>query len=418
MRKSLVLVHRWLGLATAGFLFITGLTGAIIAWEHELDAWLNPHLYHASSGPSAEPPPLSPLILANRLEREHPNARVGYLPLGIEPGHTASLYVAGRIDPKTGQPIELPWSQLAYDPYTGQLQGARLWGELSLSRVNLLPFIYKLHYSLHLPIASGVDLGIWLLGFIAIAWTIDSLVALWIAFPSRRGWRRSFAFRFRGSGHRLTFDLHRSGGVWVWGLLVILAVTAVSMNLEEQVVRPVVSIFSDLTPDPFHDRSGKVDPNDARPTLTREHVLEIALAEAARRGLSEPAGAIYHAPASGLYGVGFFSPGQDHADGKLGNPWLYFDMFSGELVGDHLPGEGTAGDLFMQLQFPLHSGRLFGVAGRAAISVLGVVIAMLSVTGVMLWARRRRSRARRQAPAEVPPHVVPAAPPSSVVTAK
>ncbi len=289
-----------------------------------------------------------------------------------------------------------------------------MWGALSLSRENLLPFIYKLHYSLHLPTAYGVDFGVWLLGLIAIAWTLDCLVSLYIAFPNRKYWRRSFIFRLRSGGHKLTFDLHRSGGVWIWGLLLMMAVTAVSMNLGPQVVKPVISLFSALTPDPLEARRGSIDPTDKRPPLAREHVLELAAAEAKRRGIPGPAGAIYHAPSAGLYGVGFFGPGQDHADGKIGNPWLYFDMFTGDVVAEQLPGRGTAGDVFMQLQFPLHSGRLFGVVGRAAISALGVLIAILSATGVIMWARRRRMQSKRLASVSAPDAASAARAPAAV----
>ena len=49
MRPLFVLLHRWFGLAVAIFLFISGLTGAFISWDHELDALLNPQLFHARS---------------------------------------------------------------------------------------------------------------------------------------------------------------------------------------------------------------------------------------------------------------------------------------------------------------------------------------------------------------------------------
>ncbi|MDR9259202.1 PepSY-associated TM helix domain-containing protein, partial [Burkholderia multivorans] len=48
----------------------------------------------------------------------------------------------------------------------------------------------------------------------------------------------------------------------------------------------------------------------------------------------------------------------------------------------------------MQAQFPLHSGRIAGVAGRVAVSVLGIVIAMLSVTGICIWVKKRTARVR------------------------
>jgi uncharacterized iron-regulated membrane protein len=53
MRPVFVLLHRWFGLAVAVFLFVSGLTGAVISWDHELDAWLNPQLFHARSAMDA-----------------------------------------------------------------------------------------------------------------------------------------------------------------------------------------------------------------------------------------------------------------------------------------------------------------------------------------------------------------------------
>lgn len=50
MRPVLVRLHRWLGVATALFLFVSGLTGAIIAWDHEIDEILNPAFFHARTG--------------------------------------------------------------------------------------------------------------------------------------------------------------------------------------------------------------------------------------------------------------------------------------------------------------------------------------------------------------------------------
>ena len=49
MRALFTILHRYLGLSIAVFLIITGLTGAIISWDHELDEFLNPHLLKTSS---------------------------------------------------------------------------------------------------------------------------------------------------------------------------------------------------------------------------------------------------------------------------------------------------------------------------------------------------------------------------------
>jgi uncharacterized iron-regulated membrane protein len=62
-----------------------------------------------------------------------------------------------------------------------------------------------------------------------------------------------------------------------------------------------------------------------------------------------------------------------------------------------VPGTGSAGDIFIQSMFPLHSGRIMGVTGRVLMSIMGVVIATLCVTGVLIWARKRRARVRTAA---------------------
>ncbi len=391
MRGALVVLHRWCGLFIAGFLFIAGLTGAVITWSHELDEWANPQLFRAASG--TRQATLSPLELARQAEAADPRLRVSFVPLTLEPGHTAMLGVAARIDPATGAPYRLGFNQLAMDPATGEIQGQRQWGRISLSRENLLPFLYKLHYTMHIPKGWGIEWGVWLMGMVSAVWIFDCFLALWISFPSARAWRKSFSFRLRQGGAKLNFDIHRSGGVWVWGLLLMLAVTSVSLNLGTQIMRPLVSVFSPLTPSPFQLRQGSRERELADPVLDREHAIARAEAEGRSRGWAAPAGSIFYAQRFGVYGVMFFTPENDRDDDGMGNEVLYLDGDTGAILGDKVPGQGSAGDVFMQAQLPLHSGRILGTPGRVLMSFMGVFIAALSVTGLLIWVRKRRARA-------------------------
>ena len=393
MRAVLVMLHRWLGLFTALFLLVAGLTGAVIAWDHELDAWLNPAFNEAETPGK----PQSALALAEKLEQREPRVQVTYLPLQTEPGEALSVFVAPRLDPATGKPFLIDYNQITLDPATGEVQGRRMWGAFSLAWENLPSFLYKLHYSLHLPDVAGVRSGVLLLGIVAMVWVIDCVIALWISFPNRRSWRKSFGFRWRAGGQKLTFDIHRSGGVWLWLLLLVVAVTSVSMNLEHQVMRPLVNLVSPLQPTPFAGGTGERDGKSRlKRELSREQILQMARSRAATLSVSAPMGGMFFSPAFDVYGVGFFKNGNAHGDVGLGNPWLYFDAHTGEPVATTIPGTGSAGDIFLQMQFPLHSGRIAGLPGRILVSCLGVLVAGLSMTGIIIWARRRRARARSQ----------------------
>ena len=125
-RQILTLLHRWIGLFLAVFLFISGLTGAIISWDHELDEWLNPQLFERQS----QGEPLPPLALADQLEASDPKILVTWLPLSIEPEHNLGLGVIGRIDPTTGKAFDLGFNQIALDPDNGEIRGSRMWGEI------------------------------------------------------------------------------------------------------------------------------------------------------------------------------------------------------------------------------------------------------------------------------------------------
>lgn len=393
MRAIWARMHRWLGLTMAVFLFVSGLTGAIISWDHELDEWLNPALYKTDSE-FQEQSQLTPLTLARQFEEANPDLMVSFMPLSIEQGRSHLMSVTPRPDPQTGKAALVDFNQVAMDPVTGEKLADRMWGDISLSRENLLPFLYKLHYSMHIPDGFGIELGVLFMGIIAIVWVLDSFIALWISFPRAKSWRKSLSFRWQQGGYKLNFDLHRSGGVWLWPLLLILAVTSVSMNLHNQVMRPVVALFSDLTPSPFEQRAPSALDEPNEPLLTREQVLTLAQDEAERRGWTEPAGGIFYASHFDVYGVGFYNPENDHGDGGLGNPWLYFDGKTGEYLGAKVPGEGSVGDIFLQSMFPLHSGRILGITGRILVSIMGLMVAMLSVTGVIIWVRKHRARAR------------------------
>ena len=119
MRGSFLLFHRWGGLLIAGFLFVAGVTGSIIAFHHELDEWLNPAFFTASGAGA----PLSPSQLVATIETAEPQARVSFLVLPEDAGAVAVMFVQGRRDAATGLRHDLGYNQVFVDPATGAVLG-------------------------------------------------------------------------------------------------------------------------------------------------------------------------------------------------------------------------------------------------------------------------------------------------------
>ncbi|WP_275584251.1 PepSY-associated TM helix domain-containing protein [Candidatus Nitrotoga arctica] len=163
--------------------------------------------------------------------------------------------------------------------------------------------------------------------------------------------------------------MHRATSLWTWALLFIMAFTAFSLNLNREVFFPVMSLVSNVTPSPFDLRVPRDKHHPIIPKVNYESIIDKAHVESARRGWKEPAGSIFYAEDYGIYGVAFFYPGDDHGAAGVGPTNLYFNAEDGRYLGDRKPWESSVADIFMQMQFPLHSGRILGLPGRILISL-------------------------------------------------
>jgi uncharacterized iron-regulated membrane protein len=385
-RDALVRLHRWVGLAMAVFLVIAGLTGSIIAFNHELDAWLNPELFHVTTrGPAQDP-----LELAARVQAAERDRFVAYVPLEVEPGHALVLSLRVRPDRLTGQSSDEASYELFLDPVTGARLGERTWGECCFARKQIIPFLYSIHYSLHVP-------GLWgmrVMGIIAIAWMLDCFVGFYLTLPATKSlrafwsrWKPAWQIKRDANRYRVNFDVHRAVGLWLWLLFFGIALSGVALALRYEVFRPVLAVVMSLSPDPFEATPGATTGGNTTASVTYRSILAAATREGQRRGWPAPFD-VFHSPEFGVYGVGF---GDHHAPG-IGVPYLYFDANTGLVRTQIIPGQGTAGDVLLQSMFPLHSGQIIGLPGRILISFSGIALVVLTVTGVVIWAKKRKGR--------------------------
>ncbi|MEM1247859.1 MAG: PepSY-associated TM helix domain-containing protein [Acidobacteriota bacterium] len=383
MRKLATSLHRYVGLTTAAFLFVIGLTGALLAFYDELDAWFAADLRRAPATDS----PLTVGQIVDRVETAIPEGRVTYVHTPPEPGHSIMV----RVSPRPGSGVEkFDFSEIFVDPESGRELGRRDWG-CCLERKNFMPWVYRLHYTLHAP----GRIGVWLLGGVALLWALDCFVALYLTLPRRRPfflrWWPAFKVKTDGGAQRFNYDLHRASGLWLWAVLFVLAFSGVYFNLNREVFRPVVEVFSDLTPYPYEYRDA-VPPEEQAPILGYDEALQRALAEAERQGWPTEARGVALSHAQQYYSV-YLQPFDDLRFGMAG-PTLFIDSMNGTLVDDRVPLEGSAADVLFSLQYPLHSGKIGGLLGRIIICLAGLATAVLSVTGVIIWARKRRARMR------------------------
>lgn len=389
-----VRLHRWLGLAMAGFLALSGLTGSLIAFNPELDAWLNPGLFHVA--PDRPALPLDRLVQS--VEAADPQVFVAMVTPGNAANRSTLVTVEPRQDPATGERFAAGYNQVFVDPGSGAILGRRLYGAWPTDTAHVMPFIVLLHYSLHMPNRWG-DL---LLGIVAIAWLADSFIGVYLTLPARASirrdlahwwgrWRPSWQIKRGANTWRLNFDLHRASGLWLWPLLIVLALTSVAMNLNREIFTPIVGLFGTVTPSPF-DWLPTHHAAPPQPKPSWDQAVEAARRHATPAHRDMPLRSIYFAEDLQAFEVILMEPGDHNTALRLNRETVFVHAATGQRLAATSYDQSTRADKFLAWQYPLHSGQIGGLAGRIVVCILGLAVCALSITGVLIWLLKRRAR--------------------------
>jgi len=393
VRRLLVWMHRWAGLAMSAFLVIAGLTGAALAFNSELEHVFAPQLF---ATPRPDAPPLDLATLAERVELLlAPRARV----TGVLRTETDQVQVSfsANTDPATGRRFALDYTQFYIDPWTGAELGHRRRGDLSEGLVNVMPFLYLTHFM----IVPQSQTGFFVFGLVAIAWTLDCFVAFCLTLPVSlsnvwRRWRLAWKVRPGGAAYRVNVDLHRASGLWLWPLLFVFAWSSVMMN-----IRPVFNAVSHAVFD-YAPRDGMTQNPDRRPNdhpaIDWHAALAIGerlMAEQARTHgftVREPLGLQYNAR-SGSYSYEVRgSRDLFERAPKGGSTTVSFDGETGAFRRLSQPTGEHAGNTVESWLYALHMARIGGRPYQVLTCLVGLVTALLSLTGVYIWWKKRGFR--------------------------
>lgn len=406
IRSVFVFLHRWVGLLMTAFLVLVGLTGSFLVFDDEIERFVAPQLY---ATPRPGVPPLDLAALAEKAMALTPpytqfvnvqmnaqdRAAANFMPdipetlKNLQPGKVGLLTLL------TFQ-FQLPTAtQIFIDPWTGNELGRRRFGVLSEGLVNLTPFIFQLHWTL----APIMPFGIQILGVIAVLWTIDCFVGFYLTLPVSvsgfwRKWKTAWTIKRGAGAYRLNFDLHRASGLWLWPALFIFAWSGVLFNMKS-VYQPVMKTFFDFHPSTetrsaMKSRSPK--PHPALDWRAARAVGEKLLAEqAANRGFAvvEPISLGYF-ETLGLYNYAVRSSRAVSSRGH--DAKIQFDGDTGEFFGFEAPSGEHTGNTISSWLRALHTASVFGLPYKIFVCALGLVIVMLSATGVYIWWKKRKAR--------------------------
>lgn len=359
MRKALLWVHLVAGLVSALFLIALGLSGALLAFEPEIDHKLNARLAYVR--PLAwHTLPLDDLTA--RVERAHPRHKVSALSLPASNDLAVKLTLRAL---DGGKPLNV-----AVDPYTGEELG-------SLDTANTwMRTVQRFH--VHLLVGeTGKLITTWSSILLAVL-AVSGLILWW---P-----RKLLRFRRTGSGRQTNHELHHVLGFYASVFMLLFAATGVVIHWEEP-TRDLVNRLAGV--------EGKLVAPKVAPATSGAVPLGAGTVHAIALQ-SMPGARVTYMQGIGVLGkpIGIWMKfPEDHT--PSGRSSLLLDPVTGEVLSARSSRTAPIGFRVAKLwNRQIHTGDILGFPGRILACLASLALPILTLTGVLIWWGRIRRKRR------------------------
>jgi sulfite reductase (NADPH) flavoprotein alpha-component len=367
-RKVLFQLHWIFGITVGLVLAIVGATGALLSFEQQIVSSLAGDSRRiAATGRT----PLTPAELLTRVAASEPQKRISALSIAYEPYETVRVTFAPR-------------EQRYADPYTGALLPATSGGAETFFRN-----VRQLHRWLMLGDLGDRDVGRQIVGASTVLLVFMALTGHYLRWPRGPAARRLETWLvpdFRLKGRAFLWNLHAVIGTWVLPVYLVIALTGLQWSYEwyrdglyniAGVERPAGGEGGQ------REARGTADiPTFARAwdTFAREAAgftsVNVNLAAAPERPLE-----FRYLDAQPSHERAFNTLAIDK-EGRVSKLELYKDK---KLAAQ-----------WVSSIFPLHSGSYFGLAGVIIFLLASLAMPLFTVTGWLMYLRRRTPRPRRE----------------------
>lgn len=358
IRKAIFQVHLWAGLLLTVYLVVIALTGSILVFESELTGLALPQ----GVSHSLPATPVSITQVLQNTERAYPHVDID------------SLTVATRAVPAYQLALRLPnhhTVNVVADATTGAVMPApRTW----------VQWVHDLHVYLLLDPRYGAQINA-VGAAVLLLLTITGLALWW---NGVRNWSRGLRLNWRANWRRINYDLHSAVGFWTLLIVFWWAFSGVYFGWYREITTATNAVF------PVRNMHAPVAlaASGAATRISLQAMLQAAQA-------ASPSARLYNLSNATLTGptvyasMDFAAPGDflhrdivclDAANGRVLSIWHYNEKHS-------------TGDWILWLMHPLHFGTQWGLALKVVWAVLGLSLAVLALTGVvMYWNRWLRHR--------------------------
>ncbi|MGM0526146.1 MAG: PepSY-associated TM helix domain-containing protein [Pseudomonadota bacterium] len=368
MKKQLHKIHGWTGIILMIPFLIVCLTGSIVVFKTEIDAWLMEGVATVEAqGRDRQ----SYDKLKDSINQQLPDYEIGSWEI-FPPGHTEAdrVFVI-----KKGTDS---WHKAHLNPYTGELQS-----QPKESGHYLTDWLVELHYTLLLNDIDGLDeqLGV-IISFLLAVFLVFMGVSGLIIY--RRFWARLFTLRWNQRLLVVFSDLHKMGGTLASPVLLVIGITGgyySGLIYYEEWKEHGAGEEHHIMQDRLYSDSVDID--------------ELVAQSQQRLDGFKPTYLLFPFEPELPFTVFGRAPTANPLLSNYGSV-VNFDPQSGEYQSTYNLNEQGLLAKTLDSTRRLHFGTFAGMTTKIIWAVVGLIPLLLAITGGYLWWQRRSKRTRKK----------------------
>ena len=355
LRALWLQVHKWIGLTLAVLIVPISVTGSALVWHDWLDAQLEPQR-HEILGTAVLPPSA---YAASASAVLGPQERL----------------VSLRFSPE-GKPVMAAAQKPAQGP--GRPERTNIWldprdasvVDRASANAGAVRVLHVLHGSMMIPGGWGRPV----VGWVGVFMVVSCLTGIWLWWPLSGGFKSGFKWQRRNTTNA---NLHYLTGFWILVPLAMLSFTGAWISFP--------SVFSAFEAAPARGGPGGGGPGGpAQPLVETQTPVDAALAFARPLASGELLGIVWPTERAAEWTLQF----------ETGGPPAEVRIADADTRT--LPPEPPRPETLARKMRRWHDGTDMGPVWQGVIFLGGIIPALLSVTGIVIWWRARKARRRSQ----------------------
>ncbi len=368
LKKLIGQLHLWLGLGSGIIVFIVSITGAIFAFEKEIQDITQPYRFVRVQNM----PILKPSILKSKAMMALPNKSL----------HSIEYLPEGRAVKATFYSASPFYYHLMYiDPYTGKVLH-------TLDETKNFFFIIKyLHYCLLLPINIGQPI-VAISTLVFVIMLITGIVLWWPKNKAAAKQRFWFNWRQGLKWKRKNYDLHNILGFYASSIALIMAITGLVWGFEW-----FRAAYYNLASggDTYPQYYSPISDTTKTSNLSLDQKIDWAYAQTHKENPQAQMLEV-HIPEKKSDAISCVN--SNSSDVYWKNDFVYYDQHTlEEIPVKHIYGrlkDASYADLLQRMNYDIHVGAIFGLKGKILAFGISLLCASLPVTGFLIWWGRKK----------------------------